>query len=104
MPTPAVPTPAVVRTIVPAIVGAVLSFFATRGITVDSTFREALGFILTAALTGVYYVVLLKLETRWPLAGFLLGSTARPTYVGSSTRKAITGPATATPDAPESQP
>lgn len=96
------PTPAVVRTIVPVIVGAVLSFFATRGVTVDSTFREALVYVLTAAITGVYYVVLLKLESRWPLAGLLLGSTARPTYEGRH-RKASISPTTAKSDSPGDQ-
>lgn len=96
------PTPAVVRTIVPVIVGAILSFLATRGITVDSNFNEALIFVLTAVITGVYYVVLLKLESRWPIAGVLLGSTARPTYEGRH-RKASISPATATSDTPEDQ-
>lgn len=97
------PVPAVIRTLVPVIVGAIISFSATRGIQFDGTFREALSYVLTAAITGIYYVTLLKLEARWPIAGILLGSTARPIYAGRY-RDAITGPATATPDSPDNQP
>ncbi|MCX4799574.1 hypothetical protein OG497_37605 [Streptomyces sp. NBC_01242] len=96
------PTPAIVRTIVPVIVGAILSFLATRGITVDGAFNEALTYAFTAVITGVYYVTLLKLESRWPIAGFLLGSTARPTYEGRH-RKASTGSTAATSSTPENQ-
>ncbi|MFJ4902878.1 hypothetical protein [Streptomyces sp. NPDC088727] len=96
------PTPAIARTVVPIIVGAILSFFATRGIELNSTYRDALVYVVTGAITAGYYVVLLALETRWPIAGFLLGSTARPTYEGRHRRPAL-DPTTATSDAPEDQ-
>lgn len=97
------PTPAIVRTIVPVIAGAILSFFATRGIHFDTVFGDSLTYVLTAVITALYYVVLLALESRWPVAGILLGSTARPTYEGRH-RKASSSPATATSDTPELQP
>ncbi|MFD8648638.1 hypothetical protein [Streptomyces mirabilis] len=97
------PTPAIVRTIVPSIVGFVLAFLASHGIHVSPDYQEYLVAGLTVALGGVYYVAVSALQTRWPFAGVLLGSTARPIYEGRH-RKAITGPATATSDTPEDQP
>ncbi|MEV7675103.1 hypothetical protein [Streptomyces sp. NPDC088752] len=96
------PTPAVIRTIVPAIVGAVISFLIARGIQVDDKSTEALTYVLTVVLTGAYYVVILKLEARWPSLGILLGSTARPIYEGRH-RKASSDPATATSDSPDAR-
>lgn len=95
-----VPTPALVRTFVPMLVGSVLSFFATHGIDVSPQAEEALTVGSSAVLGGTYYFVVSALESRWPVAGLLLGSTARPTYAAKH-RKASIGPATATPDSPE---
>ncbi|MEU6362297.1 hypothetical protein [Streptomyces albidoflavus] len=94
------PTPALIRTIVPATVGAILSLLATYNIDVSGETAAALAVGLTGALTGVYYAVVSALSARWPLVGYLLGSNARPTYAGKH-RKASSRPATATPDSPE---
>jgi hypothetical protein len=95
-----VPTPALVRTVVPTLVGAVLSFFATHGIDVSPLAEDALSVGATAVLGGAYYYVASALESHWPVAGLLLGSTARPTYAAKH-RKASIDPASATPDSPD---
>lgn len=89
--------PGLVRTVVPTTVGALLSFLATHGIQVDSTTENALAVGLTGVLGGAYWLVANALQSRWPLAGLLLGSTARPTYTGRH-RKTSADPATATSD------
>lgn len=89
--------PGLVRTVVPTIVGAVLSFLATHDIQVDSTTENALSIALTGVLGGAYWLVADALQSRWPLAGLLLGSTARPTYTGRH-RKTSADPTTATSD------
>ncbi len=75
-------TPGLVRTVVPTIVGAILSFLATHNIEVTGAAENALSIALTGILGGTYWVVADALQSRWPLAGLLLGSTARPTYQG----------------------
>ncbi|WP_428957929.1 hypothetical protein [Streptomyces sp. cg35] len=94
------PTPAIVRTVVPMIVGAALSFLATHNIHVDTTTEHALNLGLTGALGAAYYVVAYALESRWPLMGYLLGSNARPTYAGKH-RKTSSAPTSATSGSPE---
>lgn len=76
------PAPALVRTIVPSIVGFVLAFLASHNIHVSAEVQEYLTGGLTVVLGTAYYVVASLLQSRWPLAGLLLGSTARPTYTG----------------------
>lgn len=93
-----VPIPAAVRTITPVIAGGIISFFATRGIEVDGAAREYLVFGLTIVITVAYYLIPLALESRWPVIGLLLGSTARPTYSGRHRKQASPSPATATSD------
>jgi hypothetical protein len=97
-----VPTPALVRTAVPMLVGSVLSFLATHGIDA-SAHTEALSVVFTTVLGGAYYFVASALESRWSVAGLLLGSTARPTYAAKH-RKTSIDPASATPDSPEARP
>lgn len=90
--------PAVIRTIVPSVVGFVLAFLASHNIHVGTDVQEYLTAGLTVALGGLYYIVAAALQSRWPLAGLLLGSTARPTYTGRHRKPSALDPATATPD------
>lgn len=96
------PLPALVRTAAPIVVAAIVNFLARYNIEVDGTTQEALLYGVSGLVALVYYAVVSKLQDRWPIAGILLGSTARPTYEGRH-RKAITSPATATSDSPEDQ-
>ena len=71
-----------VRTVVPLVVGAVVSWFVTAGIVLDPEFEGALTIAVTAGLTGVYYVVVRLLETYvTPKFGWLLGLAKEPVYV-----------------------
>jgi hypothetical protein len=97
--------PAIIRTIVPSIVGFILAFLASHNIHVSAEVETYLTGLLTVGLGGVYYVVASALQSRWPLAGLLLGSTARPTYTGRHRLTSATDPTTATSDpTPEDRP
>jgi hypothetical protein len=95
-----VPSPALPRTVVPAVVGYILATLASHGVQVDGTAENLLTAGLTGILGGAYYITVTAVQSRWPLAGVLLGSTAVPTYEGRHRKKAIPGPTTATSDSP----
>lgn len=70
----------IIRTIVPVIVGTILSWLLTLGIPVDGELRTALAAALTLSLTAIYYVVVRLLETYvTPKLGWLLGLAKSPT-------------------------
>jgi hypothetical protein len=81
-------------------VGYFLAFLAAHGVHASAEFTQNLTGLLTVVLGAAYYTLAHLLQTRWPLAGLLLGSTATPTYEGRH-RKTITGSATATSSSPE---
>jgi hypothetical protein len=94
--------PGVIRTVVPMMVGAFVSFLAMYGIEVSTTTAQALTLGLSGLLGAVYYAVATALESRWPIAGLLLGTTVRPTYQGRHRREAaVPSTATATPGSPD---
>ena len=69
----------IVRTYVPLIVGGVLGFFASQGITVDPEFEEAFTGVLMLVGSGLYYLVARLFETYVsPKLGWLLGSAKSP--------------------------
>jgi hypothetical protein len=70
----------VIRTVVPTIVGAVLAFFASKGIELDASAAANLTGFLTAVFSGVYYVIVRLLEAKYPKAGILLGKAKTPEY------------------------
>ncbi|OUC99305.1 hypothetical protein [Streptosporangium minutum] len=69
-----------VRTAVPAAVGSLIAWLATKGLVLNPA--EATGLIL--AVGGVcvtlYQVLVSTLQRKWPIVGVLLGSTKVPTY------------------------
>lgn len=69
-----------VRTAVPAAVGSLIAWLATKGLVLDPA--EATGLIL--AVGGVcvtlYQVAVSTLQRKWPIVGVLLGSTKVPVY------------------------
>lgn len=67
-----------IRTIVPIIVGAVLSWLALVGLDVDPAGSAGLSTFLTALLTGGYYALVRLVETRVPQVGWLLGLAKSP--------------------------
>lgn len=70
----------IIRTVVPIIVGAIITFFASKGITFDAQFEANLLLMLQTLFSGLYYIVVRALETRFPRAGWLLGSVKQPEY------------------------
>lgn len=69
----------IVRTYVPLIVGGVLGWFASQGITVDPAFEESFTGILMLVGSGLYYLVARLFETYVsPKLGWLLGTSKSP--------------------------
>lgn len=71
----------VIRTVVPAVVSAVVSFLAVRfGLEVPEKLQAELVAFLTPTLVLAYHGLLRKLEERYPSLGWLLGVAKRPIY------------------------
>lgn len=68
------------RTAVPVIVGAVVGFLATKGIDVDDNAVAGLTAFLSGLSTAVYYGLVRLVETKYPKAGWLLGTPKKPEY------------------------
>lgn len=78
----------VIRTAVPAAVGAVLAWLASKtGIILDADSSAALTASAVAVAVAVYYALARALETRWPWLGVLLGRRAKPVYEVPRTSK-----------------
>lgn len=75
---------ALVRTVVPAVVGLLLAAAAKANIDIDGA---ALNGVVDALVIGVYYVAVRQLEQRWPRFGVLLGVPKQPTYAPKSDQK-----------------
>jgi uncharacterized membrane protein (DUF441 family) len=71
-----------IRTYVPIIVGAIISYLATKGLTLDESAAAGLTAFLTALFSGGYYLIVRLLEQKFPQVGILLGSTKKPEYTG----------------------
>lgn len=69
-----------IRTYVPIIVGAVVSYLATKGLAIDESAAAGLAAFLTAVVSGGYYLAVRLLEQKFPQVGILLGSTKKPEY------------------------
>lgn len=67
-----------IRTIVPVAAGAVISWFALINLHIDAEGQTALASLLTAVLTGGYYLVVRLIEQKVPQAGWLLGLAKSP--------------------------
>jgi hypothetical protein len=71
---------ALVRTIVPTIVGAIAAFLLTAGIELDEETKTALAVALTGLFAGGYYALVRYIASKLPWTGWLLGHPAVPTY------------------------
>lgn len=71
---------ALVRTIVPLIVGYLLGLLALAGIGLPPGSSQLLELILTTVFTAAYYALVRWLSTRWEWVGWLLGYPTNPTY------------------------
>lgn len=66
------------RTFVPAVVGAVLGWFATTGLQVDPALEGLLTVVFMAGFTGLYYAAVRFVEEKVPWVGILLGYAKSP--------------------------
>lgn len=71
----------IVRTVTPIIVGMVLGWIATLGITLDEQFEPALTLVIGGAFAAIYHIAVRLLETYvTPKFGWLLGLAKQPDY------------------------
>ncbi|MCC3277544.1 hypothetical protein LJ753_16895 [Arthrobacter sp. zg-Y20] len=76
-----------IRTIVPVVAGAVISWLALVNLDIDAEGQASLSALLTAALTGAYYIVVRLIETKIPQVGWLLGLAKTPDSYSQDTPK-----------------
>ena len=69
-----------IRTIVPAAVGALVTWLVTIGVTIPQDAVAGFVAFLTPLFIGLYYVIIRKLEKYWPPIGWLLGFASTPRY------------------------
>jgi len=69
-----------IRTVVPIVVGALVTWLVTLGVQIDAETQTGLIVGLTGLLTAVYYTVVRLLEKKWPKLGILLGKATTPDY------------------------
>lgn len=70
-----------IRTYVPILVGAVLSYLmVNHGIVVPEDLKNEATAFLTGVVIAVYYGVVHWLEQKWPAFGKLLGRQVLPYY------------------------
>lgn len=72
--------PALIRTVVPIVVGTVLAWLASRGFDLTA-YENAVNVYLVPVLAGLYYAAVLAAEKRWPAVGWLLGYARAPQYI-----------------------
>ena len=66
------------RTVVPAIVGAIITELVKLGLTVDPEFEGLLTGGLFATFTGLYYLIVRVIEMKFPIFGVLIGWAKSP--------------------------
>ncbi|MCP5029376.1 MAG: hypothetical protein GY929_24150 [Actinomycetia bacterium] len=72
---------ALIRTWIPIWVGTGLTLWARRaGIIIDESTVAETQAVAVALVSSAYYAAVRTLETRWPVAGRLLGVPSPPVY------------------------
>lgn len=69
-----------IRTWTPMLVGAVVSWLATRGVNLDPEAAAGLAAFIAGLFSALYYLLVRLIERKYPEAGVLLGSTKKPNY------------------------
>lgn len=93
-------TPAIVRTVVPILVGLAVALAAKAGLSITSASVTP---VIASAVAAVYYAAVRLAEQKWPKLSILLGSSATPVYVSTKTAAAPT-PIKAAPSTPPTTP
>lgn len=86
----------IIRTAVPAVVGAGVAFAAAHGIAVDTNTVNQLVYMLTPLFIAVYYAAVRLLENKFPQAGWLLGFPASPSYATTPAVEPVVAPVVVT--------
>lgn len=84
----------IIRTAVPSIVGVIVGWLTTLGVTLPKQQEENLSLLIAFAAGLLWYVIVRALEQKWPALGVLLGVPKQPAY-------GTTQPAVGTPKAPD---
>ena len=71
-----------IRTWVPIVVGALISFLVTLGLEINPETQTALIIALTGLIQAVYYALVRALAEKWPWVGSFLGVNKAPEYFG----------------------
>lgn len=72
--------PSLIRTVVPYLVGWLVTFLASKGIDVDESAKADLAMLATMVFGTAYYTIIRVIEKNHPKAGWLLGSPHAPVY------------------------
>lgn len=75
--------PGIIRTVVPYVVGLVVSVFVTIGVDFPESAVGDITGILTLVIGSAYYAVSMWLQEKFPgnaFVAYLLGSPAKPVY------------------------
>ncbi len=76
---------AVIRTVVPIIVGHILAFLVSIGVSLPPDVGATLTLSLGTLLASLYYVGVAWLERKWSWFGWLLGVARNPVYAPIAT-------------------
>ena len=71
---------ALIRTVVPALVGSLFGWLASVGLELDAETQGGLIVGLVAFFTGLYYAGVTWAASKWPAFGWLLGVARTPSY------------------------
>lgn len=75
-----------IRTAVPLLVGALVSWLATKGLKFDAGSTAGVISFLTALFGYTYYLIVRTLEAKFPKFGWLLGVAKKLTYTEQETK------------------
>lgn len=85
----------VVRTFSPWIVGIVVGWVSSLGVSLDPDFETAVMTLITVISGALYYVLVRILERFIPNFGWLIGSPKQPVYASPEAVEVVEGTATA---------
>lgn len=70
-----------IRTVVPAIIAAAITWLATNlDVVISESSAAGVTELAVAVVLAVWYIVVSQIEKRYPKAGWLLGYPKKPTY------------------------
>lgn len=69
-----------IRTAVPLLIGSIVAWLSRKGVHASDAQVAFATAGLTFIVGMVYYIIVRKLEARWPKLGVLLGVPTKPVY------------------------